>query len=86
MIVRSIDEYVKISEDELAAIVDAKLVPKQLYYHCCAGGIIYADKDYSEKLIDVLALTGEHYLSRPFNQYDITSGICPECYDTIRKK
>lgn len=89
MITRTIEKHAGYSDEQLEIIVANTLIKKGTdeldAYHCCGCGIIFDDKEYTHPLIDVLLLTGKYHLTKPFNDYRITSGFCNPCFEKITR-
>lgn len=90
MITRTVKKHLETSDKDLEAIAQATIIKKEIgeleAWHCCSCGIIYKDKNYSEPIIDILLLTGKYHLPKPFNNYNITSGLCNPCFNSIMEK
>jgi len=67
-------------------VIRTMLDENQRYFHCCYSGIIYADKDYHTALIDLQKETGRPQIPKELFDYDITSGISPQCIDKYKEE
>jgi len=61
-------------------IVESILEKDKMYHHCIANGVIYLDADKTIKAIDLFKLTGKKSIPKEFNDYQISSGICPRYF------
>lgn len=88
---RSDENHLDWSPEQLLEVLVAKLTPNRLYYHCCYSGVIFenkADGDYIDKVVDVYALTGKYHIDVPemVPELLITSGISKAGLEFYHKK